>query len=468
MGELQYSPTLVASADFYVGGLNWTKGHGLQQAIIGLSEDEAIVLGGAGRLDRVAAAGGQKARPTILPAGGQGGPRLLLTGSDTALQAMKDEVARIFGADGRAVPIHPHDTAVLRKPTRGFMAELEAQSGCRFVVEDQQKLRLADPVTTPRRHCVRLFGDTESQARALGLLAPRLQHSDTPLKDRTLTSDYANACEDWLTWKNSPGSEHGALEGFFRRMPNAVQHPTMSGSHPLHDRNAQASENSAGGFFSFDPAIMGDGLELPRAYMEGTLVRQRFVNTQREKAPLQGLVVAGKGTILPYMMGSFFVIKVLKIDTDRKSRGGVKVGVPRGGTRIGVTTVQPEAPAPPTLLNKPRQSWVLGRGFVRGPDRKTARCDVADFDKEVTEGDELGVLVTRAEGAVVIFRRPDRYADWTCMVHWDAGVDEPSRCFALLELSGAILEVELLQGRQPPPSVEREIDEVVPPKRLWP
>merc|ERR1712070_982970 len=209
------------------------------------------------------------------------------------------------------------------------------------------------------------------------------------------------------------------------------------------------------------------GLELPDAQVVNSVVRQRSMNLGQEKVPLQGLVVAGKGRLLPYMMGTFFAIKVLKKER-RVAQGGVNLGIPRGGTRIGITTAEPEAPAPATLLTKPKQSWVLGRGFVRGPDGKTSRCESADVDKEVVEGDEVGLLVTKDTGAIALFRRDGRYADWTCMVHWDAKVTNYKHTFALLELSGAIVEVELLYGRQAPSSIERDLDTVQLPKRVWP
>lgn len=468
MSDVLFSPVLTASSDLYVGGLNWSREHGLQQAVIGLSKDEACVLGAAGRLDRLAAAGGQKGRATILPPVGEGAPRLLLSGTASTVQAMKDEWVQMLGKDGRSVPLHPYDLKALRKPSRK-LGIFEAESGCRMVLEDQQKLRLADAVATPRRTCVRLFGDQASQARALGLLAPHLKHSDTPLKDRTLTSDYAAACEQWLSWKNGGEVEsHQPLEAYFRREPDMV------GGLPIHLPHNNVSTGGPCGFYSFDPELLGAGLELP--YVPSNLhsgnsytqVRQRSVNLAQDKAPLQNLVAVGKGILHPFMLGNFFAVKVLKMDKSRKSVGGVKIGVPRGGTRIGVTTKQPETPAPPTLLNKPSESYVLGRGFVRGPDGKTSRCEAADLDTLVAEGDEVGLLVTKADGAVVVYHRPDQDSEWKCLVHWDAKVTDHKLCFALFELSGAILDIELLHGRPAPTSIGRDIDTVREPKKVWP
>jgi hypothetical protein len=317
---------------------------------------------------------------------------------------------------------------------------------------------------------VRLFGDKTAQARALGLLASHLQHSDTPLKDRTLGVDYASACEDWLSWKNADeglGAKKQPLESFFRRMPDMIEHPKIAGSTPVH-LPKDASTGGPGNFYTFDATIMGDGLELPPAQVTRTVVRQCFTVLGAEKAPLQGLVIAGKGQLLPYMMGGFFALRVVKMDMNRKSQGGVKLGIPRGGTRIGVSTSQPTAPPPATLLSKPKDSYVLGRGFARGPNGKSCRCEAADVDAGVVEGDELGLLVVKETGAIAMFRRANRWEDWTCLVHWDAKMPDRRQCFAWLELSGAIVEVELLHGRQAPSSIQRDFDPVQLPKRVWP
>jgi len=244
-----------------------------------------------------------------------------------------------------------------------------------------------------------------------------------------------------------------------------VQLPGRPGSHPVH-LPKDASSGGPGGFFSFDPDVIGAGLELPRSQgAVNIVVRQRA--SSEEKSSLHGLVVAGKGHLLPYMLGAFFAIKVLKMDLDCTSQTGAKAGISRGGTRIGITTRQMEGP-PATLLSKPRDSWVLGRGFVRGQSGQTSCCVPANLEKELSEGDELGFLVTKDTGAILLFRRSDRYDEWTCMVHWDANVPDYKNCIALLELSGAILEVELLHGRQPPPVIDRPVDEVQLPKRVWP
>merc|ERR1719265_1121533 len=256
----------------------------------------------AGRLDRIAAVGGQKARATILPPVGEGAPRLLLSGTESTVQAMKDELAQILGDGGRSVPIHAHDAAKLKKPARK-LGQFEEGSGCRMVLEDEQKKRLDDPITTPRHHRVRLFGDKNAQAKALGLLASHLEHSDSPLKESTLVCDYQQACDDWLSWKNMQEGNTKPMEVFFKRMPDMVPHAQMEGNYPVHLKRVEASADGPGCFFSFDTSLCGAGLEMPHAQVSNSVVRQRLSAPGGGNAPLQDLVVVGKGYILPFVAG---------------------------------------------------------------------------------------------------------------------------------------------------------------------
>jgi len=300
------------------------------------------------------------------------------------------------------VPIHAYDSGHLRKPVRTLVA-IEAMSGCRMAYENPRKMQLTDPIASPQPHGVWFFGDKASQDRALEFLAPQLPYSDA-----------------------ARGREDG---------------PTT--------------------FSSFDPEMLGESLELTTA---NAAVRRCFPSSGRERAPLRGLVVAGKGPLLNQASGGFFALKVLRMDPGRKTCHGTT----RGGTRIGISTAQPKPPVPVTLLSEPKHGWVLGRGFVRGPDGRTAACEAANIDAALSEGDELGVLVAREGGTIALFRRADRLSEWTCFVHLDAKIAQTMQCFAFLELSGAILEVELLQGRQAPLLIDREAVSPVPPKKAWP
>lgn len=410
MSTFAGSPRLKASGDFYLAGVKWSsrdKERGPQQTVIGLSREDAETLAAAGRVERLTAAGGQAAvqpgfarpftapRAVLLDAVG-GHPRLLLSGPELSVQAMKDELRRMLNKEeGCSVAIHPYDTASLRKPTRKIVEDIERQSGCRLIVEDQQKKRFDDPISTPRQHAVHLLGDADAQARALRLLTPRLQHSPLP------ADGMAGGC----------------------------------------------------GFLGFSPEMVGPNLQL----LDKVILRQRPLLDEKGRSPAQGLVAVGNGQLLPYLIGSFFCLGVRKVNPARK---------PRGGMRIGITVAMPESP-PNTLLTKPRVSWVLGRGFARGPDRQTCKLENANFDDDLKEGEEIGVLVTHAEGDIAVFRRADRFKDWSCIVRWEAKVSAPGCCFALLELAGPLQEVELL-SRNPPDSLDRGLDVPALPKRIWP
>jgi len=183
--------------------------------------------------------------------------------------------------------------------------------------------------------------------------------------------------------------------------------------------------------------------------------------------PLSSCVVAGNGTLLPYMQGAFVCLGIRAVNPVQRHVVGTKTSLPVGGTRIGFTVKPPVLPLPETLLSKPLHSWVLGRGFVRGPGGKTRRLEAANVD-DFREGEELGILVTRNDGNVALFRRLSRMDEWTCFAYWAAGISRPMECHVLLELGGAIQEVEYLLGRSPPAEVNRVLDEPSPEPRLWP
>jgi hypothetical protein len=96
------------------------------------------------------------------------------------------------------------------------------------------------------------------------------------------------------------------------------------------------------------------------------------------------------------------------------------------------------------------------------------RLDAANVD-DLEEGEELGVLVVQATGALALFRRKPFAAEWTCIVHWDACVPEASRSqlFVLVELGGRIEEVQCLWC--PPPSeLDRPLDIPMSRAPIWP
>eukprot|EP00927_Polykrikos_kofoidii_P025233 TRINITY_DN22707_c0_g1_i1.p1 TRINITY_DN22707_c0_g1~~TRINITY_DN22707_c0_g1_i1.p1 ORF type:complete len:615 (-),score=71.13 TRINITY_DN22707_c0_g1_i1:630-2474(-) len=407
-GETTWNPADAPSAsaaaatsdlggDRHVAGIRWGKDTPPITKVIPLAVKEAELLRCAGRLDRISLAGSvavkiagggpTRARAMLThPVRCGNNTRLILTGPPQALESMLSVVSTMLGweGDGVCIPMHPYDTASLRKPTRRTVADMELVSGCRLVVEDQQKMEVSDDILTSRTHRVQLLGDKPSQQRAMELLSPRLSHS--PITD-----------------------QHG------------------------HTR-------AIGGF---EASTLGPNLKLDSS---GTILRQLAWGG---RAPLKGLVASGDGELLPFHQGCFFCLGIRAVDRSRR---------PQGGTRLGVTQRLPADFLPETLLTKPRQCWVVGRGFVRGPDLKSRRLLAADIDV-VDEGDELGLLVTRREGSLVLFRRSNRFADWSCFMHWEAGIENSMHCHVLVELSGVVQEIEYLHGRMPPDTVVRDVDE---------
>jgi len=192
-------------------------------------------------------------------------------------------------------------------------------------------------------------------------------------------------------------------------------------------------------------------------FTEGCQVVRRMARLG-EKCP-SSCVVVGSGQMRPYAQGSFFCLGIRKLSAEKRVRGGI---------RVGVMCKRLEEPVPVSLMTKPAVSWVLGRGSVRGPRARPCAMPAAIFDT-LDEGDELGVLVARTDGSIAVFRRPGgpEPADWVCMLHWDAHVDEPGHCFALLEMSGRLVEVELLQ-RPAPFFIARPFDELSETPPIWP
>merc|ERR1719230_684291 len=142
---------LPATGDRYIAGVNWGKDPPPAQHIVQLAPEDAETLRCPGRLDRLSCSGGGGAHAMLLQSVGGDNKkhhRLLLTGNGRALEAMKSAASTMLGQDGKPlqIGIHPYDTAGLRKPTRNTVKELEKMSGCRIVVEDQQKTHLPDPI----------------------------------------------------------------------------------------------------------------------------------------------------------------------------------------------------------------------------------------------------------------------------------------------------------------------------------
>lgn len=184
---------------------------------------------------------------------------------------------------------------------------------------------------------------------------------------------------------------------------------------------------------SFDQAIRSANISLS----EHATVAQR-VDCQGVASPVNCIVI-GAGYIPSFDQGVFFAFVVRRIDSDRALRGG---------TRISISSLPLTSPLPDSLLRSSGICWVLGRGMAQTPGSRPQELPGAHFDASAA-GDELGVLVTKPHGALSVWRRKSSEDAWELLVCWDAKIDHANGLYAALELSGRLVEVELVQ-RQPP------------------
>jgi len=226
----------------------------------------------------------------------------------------------------------------------------------------------------------------------------------------------------------------------------AVELLALRCSHPIRGEEPQIntahpSRNAA--LKAFDSVARGLNVEID----QNGLVARRSASCAGDLNPSDCLI-ACNGTLPSSKTGSFFCVRIRKLHQERGFRGG---------TRIGITTTPVETPLPDTLLRQPECSWALGRGLVRGPDKRVYSLPVANFDN-IAEGDLLGVLVTQPTGSIAVMTKQIKDKGWTCLVNWDAGVPTPGSCYALLELSGRLCEVEVRPNERPPLAVTRDPD----------
>lgn len=192
---------------------------------------------------------------------------------------------------------------------------------------------------------------------------------------------------------------------------------------------------------SFSSLVRGGNIELLE---KGTLARRRSPAGAAGSYP-SDCVVCGDGCLTMTDLGLFFAFAVKKVSPSISEDRGF-----RGTTRLGVTSVPVLSPAPITLLNEPRCSWVFGRGVARHPSGDTEMVENADFDRFV-EGNILGVLVTRETGALRVYQKLTPSKDWSQFVEWQAEIPEPcGTLFPLIELSGRLAEIKLLPRQAPP------------------
>lgn len=354
----------------------------MPQITVHLKREEASALQTQGRLKRLNEEAGRGTRLQLLDVGRQD-PCLLITGTkEESVEAARKAVFLMLhkGCEGLVVPLHLHDIQALRKTRCTLLGEVEEKSGCRVILEDRRDEVKRD--LDQKQPCLRLLGTQSSQAHAVQLLA---QH-----------------CTEHVLTELIPGK--------------------LSGSGRSHTLK------------SFDPVKRGHNVEITEDH--------RVARAKRSDGSWNPshCVLVGFGAVDVHERGAFFCLGVRRVETDRRFRGG---------TRLGVSSVPVSAPLPDCLLKQPCCSWVLGRGMARGPDGRNHDLPAASFD-HLAEGDELGFLVTRAIGSVAVFRRPRGGDEWICIVHVDTRIPEPhDQLHALLELSGRLLEVELL-WRAPP------------------
>eukprot|EP00928_Gymnodinium_smaydae_P099245 TRINITY_DN9416_c0_g1_i1.p1 TRINITY_DN9416_c0_g1~~TRINITY_DN9416_c0_g1_i1.p1 ORF type:complete len:489 (+),score=110.28 TRINITY_DN9416_c0_g1_i1:88-1554(+) len=487
-------PSTQASGDRYVGGVNWGKDPPPAQTVLSLSFEEAEALACRGRLDRVMASGGKGARALLLRQVGSGGkrPQLILTGprgprGAASVEAMAATTAAMLspaptaaGAGAGAVaadasaptsavaaagaltlPLHPYDAATLRKQARNVALDIEAASGCRLVVEVQKKNALLDPILSRRAHTARFHGDDAGQRRAMELLTPRLAHSRLGFELGTIGASEGNL--PMTGFAAAPaGAGFEVLPETSQRASGAVATAAAVLRQTSAATAAGLTQASAGSTASDSQAIneADRGASDPAAELEPCPPPPSTLQRPRPRLPMRRCVAAGNGRLPSYVQGSFLCFGIRRV-APAKPRV-------RGGTRIAITCDVPATPLPDTLLTKPADAWVFGRGFVRAPRSAARRLQAADLD-QLGQGEELGILVSRADGSITLHRRPTRDAEWECFMHWDAGVHDPSRCFVLVELNGPLQEVEMLHGRNPPTEEQaRPVDELGPVRRIWP
>jgi len=76
-------------------------------------------------------------------------------------------------------------------------------------------------------------------------------------------------------------------------------------------------------------------------------------------------------------------------------------------------------------------------------------------------GDDIGVLVNKDRGSILVCKRAAGEDDWRTVSNWGAAevpAESQSTLIALVELSGRVLEVELVPNQQPPAAVKRALE----------
>lgn len=183
--------------------------------------------------------------------------------------------------------------------------------------------------------------------------------------------------------------------------------------------------------------------------------RAKRIDAPGEKIQRQ-CVVSGNGQVQQYAQGSFWCFAVRTVDSSKRLHGVL---------RFGMAGAPVESPPPDSLLTKPTKSWVVGGGRARHPGGHLSVLPSANFDT-LEKDDEVGVLAAQ-NGHLVVFVRKKGIEEWTCIVHWDAGISNPLECYLVLELAGRVREIELLR-HGPPFEINKDTDDAKPVPKLWP
>jgi len=369
-----------------VGGIDWSQGSsGPFQHLLRLSQQEVLALRKDGRMERVCKIAGHGVHLQLLEQSVQG-PRLLIT----SLQEDAVEVARLAVAQfldkSSALVIPLHPVDMHALWFRRRTLLEKLEEESGCRIVLEYKSKKDGKDMSWKQDSVHLLGDQAAQSRAVQLLAPCCTQSVLP---------------------------HGSMVSIIQS-----------------ERNSPMQ--------SFDQVIRGMNISLS----ENATVATR-TGCKGVAAPLN-CIVTGLGYVPSFEQGAFFAMRVRQVDLDRGLRGG---------TRIGISSVPLSTPIPSTLQKTAGSMWVIGRGESCAP--ATVEAEVSQLDMSAAYfdnlqvGEEIGIFVTRQHGALVIWRRRSNEENWELLVQWDAHIDNTNGVYAILELSGRLLEVELVQ-RQPP------------------
>lgn len=378
-----------------MGGIPWGKdAPRLPQATLKLTREEATELHNLDRLKRLNQDAVQGVRLQLLERG-VGEPYLLITGTNTdGVEAAKKAALLMLQHDGGLVI-----------PMHAHDINLLRSKGCFLMaeVEEQSGCRIIADDKQDEAASDKDLNRKQPCVHLLGNQASQTRAIELLAKHctRLVSSD-----------------EPGKLGGSSRTRPLEC----------------------------FDPVLRGHNIELS----DDRMVARRQ-NTAAEGGT-DGCVVVGAGALATFALGAFCCFKVRKTDPDRRCRGGM---------RLALSDVVIKAPVPRSILPmRGTHCWILGQGCAWGHNGEPHELPSLNLDG-ISEGDEIGILVTKEKGGILVCKRAAGDDEWRTVVNWGAAevpAESRSQLIALVELSGRILEVELVLNQQPPVAVRRALD----------